>query len=83
MDLLRAFVTSSAGNRWIVVATTTLPVMVKQKALLKGTSTEIARFFLHNIVLRYGAPAVVIMVGGTTFTAAFTEAGMKLCYTDH
>lgn len=53
------------------------------KALAKGTSNEIARLFLHSIVLRHGGPAVVITDRGTAFTAALTEELIKLCYTDH
>lgn len=83
MDLLGPFPTSSAGNRWIVVATDYLTRYCETKALPKGTSAEIARFFVHNIVLRHGAPAVVITDRGTAFTAALTEEVMKLCKTDH
>lgn len=44
---------------------------------------EIAKFFLHSIVLRHGAPAVVITDRGTAFTSALTEEIMTLTYTDH
>lgn len=83
MDLLGPFPLSSTGNKWIVVATDYLTRYCEAKALPRGTSAEIARFFLHSIVLRHGAPAVVITDRGTAFTSALTEEVMKLTYTDH
>lgn len=46
----------------------------KTKALPKGSVAWVAKFFVENIMLRRGAPEVLIMDGGTNFTADLTQA---------
>lgn len=53
------------------------------KALPKGTATEIARFFLHDIVLRHGAPSTVITDRGAAFTAKLMQDALRLSHTSH
>lgn len=83
MDLLGPFPTSSMGNRWIVVATDYLTRYAETASLTRGTAIEVAEFFVTNIVLRHGAPKVVITDRGTAFTANLTQSIMKLTHTSH
>lgn len=78
MDLLGPFPTSTAGNRWIAVATDYLTKYAETKALPKATALEVAQFFLTRIVLRHGAPKVVITDRGTAFTAKLLHEVLTL-----
>ncbi|KAK8780235.1 hypothetical protein V5799_018426 [Amblyomma americanum] len=83
MDLLGPFPVSSMGNRYIVVATDYLSRYCETKALPRGTAAEIAQFFVHHIVLRHGAPVVVLTHRGTAFTSALTHEVLRLSGTSH
>uniref|UniRef100_A0A6G5A9A9 Putative tick transposon n=1 Tax=Rhipicephalus microplus TaxID=6941 RepID=A0A6G5A9A9_RHIMP len=83
MDLLGPFPLSSSGKRWIVVATDYMTQYAETSPLAKGTANEVAQFFVTQIVLRHGAPQVVITDKGTAFTARLMQSVMKLTHTDH
>lgn len=73
MDLLGPFPISAAGNKWIIVATDYLTRYAETKALPSSTAAEAAQFFIENVVLRHGAPAVIVTDRGTAFTAELCE----------
>lgn len=83
MDLLGPFSKPNSGNKWIVVATHYLTCYPETKALPKGSAEEIAKFFVESIVLRHGAPEVVITDRGTAFTADLMQAILKHTRTSH
>ncbi|KAK8765138.1 hypothetical protein V5799_032249 [Amblyomma americanum] len=83
MDLLGPFPESSLGNRYIVVATDCLSRYCETEALPRGTADEIANFFVQNIVLRLGAPAIFLTDRGTAFTSALMQEVMRLSGTSH
>lgn len=83
MDLLGPFPTSASGRKWIIVATDYLTRYAETKALERGTASETARFFVENVVLRHGAPAVVITDRGTAFTAELLGTVLRLSGTAH
>lgn len=83
MDLLGSFPTSSSGNRWIVVATDYATRYCETKALTRATAAEVAHFFVDNIVLRHGAPAIVITDRGAAFTAEMLQEVLRLSGTEH
>ena len=83
MDLIGPFPKSSAGNRWIIVATDYLTRYCETRALPRGTASDVADFFIHAVVLRHGAPAVVLTDRGTAFTAQLLEEVMTLSGTVH
>lgn len=83
MDLLGPFPTSDSGNKWVIVATDYLTRYAETKAIPSGTAAEAARFFIENIVLRHGAPAVVITDKGTAFTAELLRTVLTLSGTAH
>lgn len=68
MDLLGPFPVSSSGNRWIIVATDYMTRYAETSSLPKGTANEVAHFFVKQVVLRHGAPKILITDKGTAFT---------------
>ncbi|KAM7307342.1 K02A2.6-like [Ixodes scapularis] len=48
-----------------------------------GTAVELAKFFIESIVLRHGAPKVVITDRGSSFMAELTREILRLSHTDH
>lgn len=83
MDLLGPFPMSRTGNKWIIVATDYLTRYAETKALPRATAHDVAQFFLARIVLRHGAPAVLITDRGTAFTAQLLQAILNLSGTSH
>lgn len=83
MDILGPLPTSTAGNRWVIVATDYLTRYAETKAIQKSTAVEVARFFIENIVLRHGAPTIMITDRGTAFTAAILDHVLMLSGTTH
>lgn len=83
IDLLGPFPISDSGNRWVIVATDYLTRYAETKAIPSGTATEAARFFIENIVLRHGAPAIIITDKGAAFTAELLRIVLTLSGTAH
>ncbi|KAK8779773.1 hypothetical protein V5799_018887 [Amblyomma americanum] len=83
MDLLGPFPTSTSGNKWIIIATDYLTRYAEAKALPNGTAAEVAKFFVECILLRHGAPDVLITDRGTAFTAELTQAILRYSQTSH
>ncbi|KAM7313233.1 DDE-type integrase/transposase/recombinase [Ixodes scapularis] len=83
MDLLGPFPPSTQGNRWIIVATDYLTRYAETKALPAGTAVEVAKFFIESIVLRHGAPEVLISDRGSSFMAQLTQEILRLSHTSH
>lgn len=83
LDLLGPFPLSSSGNKWIVVVTDYLTRYAETKALPRGTASEVASFFLHEVVLRHGAPSVVITDRGAAFTSQLMQDTLRLSHTSH
>lgn len=83
MDLLGPFPTSYTGNKWIVVTTDYLTRYAETKLVPRATATEVSTFFVHDIVLRHGAPSVLITDRGTAFTAELIWEIVTLTHTNH
>ncbi|KAM7298103.1 Transposon Ty3-I Gag-Pol polyprotein [Ixodes scapularis] len=83
MDLLGPFPPSTSGIRWIIVATDYLTRYAETKALPAGTAVEVAKFFIESIVLRHGAPEVLITDRGSSFMAQLTQEILRLSGTGH
>ncbi|GFX30270.1 retrovirus-related Pol polyprotein from transposon 17.6 [Trichonephila clavipes] len=60
IDLLGRFPKSAHGNKWIIVCTDYSTRYAITKALPTAEVDEIAKFLLEEIVLRHGAPRVII-----------------------
>ncbi|GFV60759.1 hypothetical protein TNCV_1780631 [Trichonephila clavipes] len=67
IDLLGRFPKSAHGNKWIIVCTDYSTRYAITKALPTAEVDEIAKFLLEEIVLRHGAPRVIITDRGAAF----------------
>ncbi|GFW24477.1 transposon Tf2-11 polyprotein [Trichonephila clavipes] len=83
IDLLRRFPKSAHGNKWIIVCTDYSTRYAITKALPTAEVDEIAKFLLEEIVLRHGAPRVIITDRGAVFRSRLVSSLVDLCNIDH
>ncbi|KAM7304254.1 Integrase core domain protein [Ixodes scapularis] len=83
VDLLGPLPQSTTGNRWILVAIDHTTRFVETAALPDATAECVARFLLRHIILRHGAPQVLITDRGHSFLAQKVEALLQACKVDH
>lgn len=83
MDILGPFPASTSGNKWIVVATDYLTRYAETKAIPSGSAIEVAKFLIRSIVLRHGAPQVLLTDRGTAFTAELLQQILRFSHTCH
>lgn len=83
MDLLGPFPTSNSGHRWIAVATDYLTRYAESRALPSATAADVAKFFVESIVLRHGAPEVLITDRGAAFVSQLMAEILRLSNTHH
>ncbi|GFV73450.1 transposon Tf2-8 polyprotein [Trichonephila clavipes] len=73
IDLLGRFPKSAYGNKWIIVCTDYSTRYAITKALPTAEVDEIAKFLLEEIVLRHGAPRVIITDRGAVFSRSVSS----------
>ncbi|GFU82093.1 retrovirus-related Pol polyprotein from transposon 412 [Trichonephila clavipes] len=83
IDLLGRFPKSAHGNKWIIVCTNYSTRYAITKALPTAEVDEIAKFLLEEIVLRHGAPRVIITDRGAVFRSRLVSSLVDLCNIDH
>ncbi|GFU85490.1 hypothetical protein TNCV_3178121 [Trichonephila clavipes] len=83
IDLLGRFPMSAHGNKWIIVCTDYSTRYAITKALPTAEVDEIAKFLLEEIVLRHGAPRVIITDRGAVFRSRLVSSLVDLCNIDH
>ncbi|GFV58759.1 transposon Tf2-9 polyprotein [Trichonephila clavipes] len=83
IDLLGRFPKSAHGNKWIIVCTDYSTRYAITKALPTAEVDEIAKFLLEKIVLRHGAPRVIITDRGAVFRSRLVSSLVDLCNIDH
>ncbi|GFV13248.1 transposon Tf2-9 polyprotein [Trichonephila clavipes] len=83
IDLLGRFPKSAHGNKWIIVCTDYSTRYAITKALPTAEVEEIAKFLLEEIVLRHGAPRVIITDRGAVFRSRLISSLVDLCNIDH
>ncbi|GFW45498.1 retrovirus-related Pol polyprotein from transposon 17.6 [Trichonephila clavipes] len=74
IDLLWRFPKSAHGNKWIIVCTDYSTRYAITKALPTAEVDEIAKFLLEEIVLRHGAPRVIITDRGAVFRSRLVSS---------
>lgn len=79
IDLVGPLPKSKAGHRWIIVCVDFLTRYVETAPLCTATAADVASFLLNRVILRHGAPRVVISDRGRQFTADVVEALLRLC----
>ncbi|GFW56808.1 hypothetical protein TNCV_160381 [Trichonephila clavipes] len=83
IDLLGRFPKSAHGNKWIIVCTDYSTRYAITKSLPTAEVDEIAKFLLEEIVLRHGAPRVIITDRGAVFRSRLVSSLVDLCNIDH
>ncbi|GFV18064.1 hypothetical protein TNCV_168681 [Trichonephila clavipes] len=83
IDLLGRFPKSAHGNKGIIVCTDYSTRYAITKALPTAEVDEIAKFLLEEIVLRHGAPRVIITDRGAVFRSRLVSSLVDLCNIDH
>ncbi|GFV40175.1 retrovirus-related Pol polyprotein from transposon 412 [Trichonephila clavipes] len=83
IDLLGRFPKSAHGNKWIIVCTDYSTRYAITKALPTAEVDEVAKFLLEEIVLRHGAPRVIITDRGAVFRSRLVSSLVDLCNIDH
>ncbi|GFV53045.1 retrovirus-related Pol polyprotein from transposon 412 [Trichonephila clavipes] len=83
IDLLGRFPKSAHGNKWIIVCADYSTRYAITKALPTAEVAEIAKFLLEEIVLRHGAPRVIITDRGAVFRSRLVSSLVDLCNIDH
>lgn len=83
IDLFGPLPRTSAGNRWVLVVIDHATRYVESAALPNATASEVAAFFLHAIVLRHGAPSVLLSDRGRQFLSDTVDELLRACNTVH
>ncbi|GFU97192.1 hypothetical protein TNCV_559861 [Trichonephila clavipes] len=78
IDLRGRFPKSAHGNKWIIVCTDYSTRYAITKALPTAEVDEIAKFLLEEIVLRHGAPRVIITDRGAVFRSRLVSSRRRL-----
>lgn len=83
IDLLGRFPKSTRGNKWIIVCTDYFTRYAVTKALPTAEAEEVAKFLLEEVLLKHGAPRVIITDRGAVFQSRLVSALIELCNVDH
>ena len=83
IDLLGRFPVSRLGNKWIVVCTDYSTRYAVTRALPTATAPDVAKFILEDIILKHGAPRVLITDRGQVFQSALVSELVRLCNVTH
>lgn len=83
IDLFGPLPITPSGNRWVVVAIDHCTRYVETMALPRGTSEEIAKFFITHLLLRHGAPRVLVSDRGRSFLAQLLQDVLRACSVIH
>ena len=83
IDLLGRFPKSTTGNRWIIVCTDYLTRYAVTKPVPTAEAPEIAKFLVEDIILKHGAPRVMISDRGKVFQSKLVSEVMSRCNIVH
>ena len=77
------FPLSKKGNRYIVVAVDYVTKWAEAVALPVAGASEVADFFVHEILLRHGAPRSLTTDQGKCFVARMMQGILQMLQTNH
>lgn len=83
IDLYGPLPLTPAGHRWIVTAVDHLTRYAETAALPSGAASEVAEFVLQAIILRHGAPRVLLSDRGKTFLSHVLAEVLQASNTIH
>ncbi|CAO4370898.1 unnamed protein product [Caenorhabditis nigoni] len=82
-DICGPFPITAAGNRYIFTIKDDFTKYVMAFPIPKQDATTIADVFVKEVVLRYGAPKVLLTDNGSNFKSVLFEAVLKLLEVNH
>lgn len=83
VDLYGPLPVTSAGKRWIVTAVDHLTRYAETSSVITGSAVEVADFILHAIILRHGAPRVLLSDRGKVFLSQVVNEVLRASGTTH
>lgn len=83
IDLYGPLPRTSNGSRWVVTAVDHLTRYAETAPLTSGCAHEVADFILRNIILRHGAPRVLLSDRGKTFLSQVVAQVLRAANTIH
>lgn len=83
IDLYGPLPSTAAGYRWIVTAVDHLTRYAETAPVKSGSAMEVADFFLRTILLRHGAPRVLLSDRGKTFLSSILADVVRVSHTIH
>lgn len=83
VDLLGRFPKTNRNNKWIVVCTDYLSRYAITKALPTAEASEVSKFLVEEIVLKHGAPRIIITDRGQVFQSKLVSDINRLCNITH
>lgn len=83
IDLLGRFPKTSLGNRWIIVCTDYLTRFATTKVLPSADAPVVAKFLVEDVILRHGAPRIMISDRGTVFQSKLVAEITTMCNVSH
>ncbi|UYV72148.1 K02A2.6-like, partial [Cordylochernes scorpioides] len=83
IDLLGRFPKSNMGNKWVAVCTDYFTRFAITRALPNAGAIEIAKFLLEEVILKQGAPRIIISDRGRVLQSRVVSEIIKLCDTTH
>lgn len=83
VDLYGPLPVTSAGKRWIVTAVDHLTRYAETSSVITGSAVEVADFILHAIILRHGAPRVLLSDRGKVFLSQMVNEVLRASGTTH
>lgn len=79
IDLVGPLPRTPAGNRWVIVCVNHLTRYTETTAVPTASASSVSVFLLNCVILRHGAPRVVISDRGRQFVADVVEELLRLC----
>lgn len=83
IDLYGPLPCTVSGYRWIVTAVDHLTRYAETAPIRSGCASEVADFFLRSILLRHGAPRVLLSDRGRTFSSSIVQEVLRTSNTVH
>lgn len=83
IDLYGPLPVTAAGNRWIVTAIDHLTRYAETTSVITGSASEVADFVLQAIILRHGAPRVLLSDRGKAFLSQLLNEVLRASGTTH
>ncbi|GFS41813.1 transposon Ty3-I Gag-Pol polyprotein [Trichonephila inaurata madagascariensis] len=83
IDLLGRFPRLTEGNEWIIVCTDYLSRFAVTKALPTAEVEEVEKFITEEIVLKHGAPRIILNDRGKVFESKLVTKLGQLCSSKH